>query len=371
VLEAESGEESEEESGEQSEEGSQAGSVVSDITMDKLSPIHVHPILERNFLFINDDKAREIGDTLITKAMRILDSKRGSDYGAAKALEVKAAIKDYTNENEMTFVINLLKQLLNEARMVPVNALTDAELEVERQWLEKAWNKDHLRARFETNFASDCIPKIEVGNDYSNKALQQVLRVTVPRPDVCWGIYQTAFTHLQQTFLTNLGCALANPDLYNIFFIIEAKCMNGSIQAAENQCCRSGAAMVQNRRRFNSFVASKVPALPVPVTYPNADLDTFAFSLAVAPDRANLSVHWCLEDDGKAIYWHMHFLKTYSFNRAEELTMLHHDMDNILDWGIGPRKTQVVRALEDMEARQVVVPKPPSPQKRKVAQMST
>ncbi|KAL9123732.1 MAG: hypothetical protein Q9217_006867, partial [Psora testacea] len=354
------------------EEELQAGSIDSETAMDNLTPLQVRPILARNFLFIEDDEARKIGNALIKKAMRILDQNRGSDYGETKALQVKEAIKAYANENEATFVINLHKHLFNDMRKVCIDGnLTDEELEDERKWLQRAWDKDDLRARFQINFTSNCIPKIEAGSDFMNKALQQVTRVAIPRPDIAWGIYKTAFTHLQQTFLENLGCALANPELYNIFFILEAKCMNGSIQDAENQCCRSGAAMVQSKRRFNGYVASTVPQPTAPVIYPNADVDSFAFSLAVAPDRANMFVHWCLEDAGNAIKWHMHYLKTYSFNRADELTALHHDIDNILDWGVGPRKHKVVEALEQLEVRHVVVPKPPSPQKRKAGQMST
>lgn len=156
--------------------------------------------------------------------------------------------------------------------------------------------------RYNIDFLPKCIPQIRTGDPFHDKLIAEVPRVEKPKPDVACGIYDEAFTPLYRAILHNHQCDLAGPHLYDIFFMIEAKCINASIKEAENQCMRSGCAIVNTRRALKNAAS---PARKTAATsaaspeYPKVDLDLFAFTLAVGSQMANLFVNWALEMDSK------------------------------------------------------------------------
>ena len=186
-------------------------------------------------------------------------------------------------------------------------------------------------------------------------------RVENPKPDVAIGIYETAFSLLQREILNNQHCNVAGPQLYGVFFALEAKCMNASIEEAENQCLRSGCAIYSTSRGLNQAAnqarkatksAPSSSSAPPPTTslltvYPTAHIDSFAFTLAVGSQYANMFVSWALEmDSDNSFQWQMHWLQGYSFRKPDDLNQLHHDMNNILDWGLGVRKDKVINCCK-------------------------
>lgn len=320
----------------------------------------VRNTLRRNMLFYDESEARAPGAALITKACGILNQKRGSDWSEEKRLQVMQGIEDYRQELDATFVVNLMKHLHGDSRKVPQDkTLTNTDLEQEYNWIEAAWKKDHLRVRYNVDFLTECLPQIRTGDTYHDKLMEEVPRVENPKPDVAMGVYETALTLLQREILYNQHCNLAGPQLYGVFFAIEAKCMNASIEEAENQCLRSGCAMVSTSRRLNQAAnrarraaapASAPPSssapLPTPspsTLYPKADMNSFAFTLAVGSQYANMFVNWALETDSdQSVQWHMHWLQGYSFRKPDDLNQLHHDMNNVLDWGLSVGKDKMI-----------------------------
>lgn len=326
------------------------------------TPLQVRAFLEQHWLFVDQPEALSIGDVVVQKAFKVLDSRRNFNISSTKCLKIKTTIKRYANEPEKTFIVKLLKVLLGDSRDVPVDrALSNKELEEEHNWMEQEWEIDHLHARWDVDFAPRSIPKITTGDPYYDKLLLEVPRVFNPRPYVAWGIFHTAFNTSQQLTLIRKNSAIAGPGLYCPFMILEAKCLKGSIEEAENQCIRSGAAMVKSRRDFNhaastpsnkAIAAGSVPTssaqaqvLSLPSMYPKPDTESFAFSLAVAPSMAKMFVHWALEISEGAIEWHIHLLRTYSFDRLDDLAQLLHDMNNVFDWGLGERKSEDHRSV--------------------------
>ncbi|KAL9123564.1 MAG: hypothetical protein Q9217_007014, partial [Psora testacea] len=365
--------------GESSEEESEEGDSTSEYESHHSenimvgTPYQVRDMLRRKWFFINDNEAKSIGAALITKAERILDSKRGSDWSEDKRLQVKEGIEDHCEELEATFVANLMKHLQGDTRKIAKDREpSNAELEKEYEWIVAAWKKDHLRLRYNIDFLPDCIPQIRTGDRYYDTLVNEVPRVEKPRPDVAFGIYETAFSLLQREILNNHKCNLAGPRLYDIFFVMEAKCMNTSIEEAENQCIRSGCAMVNTRRALkkaasqpykaaatsSSSASAPLSSSSLLPAYPKADIDSFAFTLAIGSQHAHMFVNWALEiDSNDSIQWHMHVLRVYSYRKAEDLNQLHHDMNNILDWGVSTRKTKVMEYCENIHELKVVQPK--------------
>ena len=220
-----------------------------------------------------------------------------------------------------------MKHLHGDTRKVPQDkTLSNADLEQEYNWIEAAWKKDHLRLRYNVDLLTDCLPQIRTGDAYHDKLIEEVPRVENPKPDVVIGIYETAFSLLQREILNNQHCNLGGAQLYGVFVAIEAKCMNASIEEAENQCLRSGCAMFSTSRGLNQAAnqarkatapvsapsSTNVP-LPTPSTStmdPEADMDSFAFTLAVGSQYANMFVNWALEmDSDNSVQWHMHWLR--------------------------------------------------------------
>ena len=352
--------------------------------MPQETPLNMRDLLNRNMLFVNDKQAKEAGEVVAKKAKAILDGKRGSDWGEEKQQEVQEGIEDYCEEAEATFVINLMEHILGKMRKVPKNTmLSKDELEQKCNWIEATWKKDHLRMRSQINFRTDCIPSIRTGIAFWDKLVAEAPRVENPKPDMAFGIYKTAFSPFYQEILNNHRCNLAGPKLYDIFLSFDAKCMNAPIDEAENQCTRSGCAMVQTRRHLNqaanpprktavkssSLASTSAYILKSSSTqvYPRADTESFAFTLAIGSQGANMFVDWALEldvNDKDNIQWHMHKLRVYSYFNLDDLAQLHHDINNILDWGLTTRKAEVENLCEKIHSLEAMQPKAKK-QKRK------
>ena len=69
-------------------------------------------------------------------------------------------------------------------------------------------------------------------------------------------------------------------------------------------------------------------------------LDTLVFTLAFATSQARLFTNWDLDQDGST-QWHMHVLRNYDYDNLSDLTQLHHDIDNIMEWGVAKRKERI------------------------------
>ncbi|KAM0795839.1 hypothetical protein BDR22DRAFT_869568 [Usnea florida] len=302
--------------------------------------LKMREVLQKNWLFIDDDDAEKLAQGLMEIAKEIINGKRGSDWGLAKRQQARQYLKKYGGEPEASFIVKLMKYFHRDTRMIPDEHLDDAALQEAHAWIEKAWEKDHLNERYNIDFLTDGLPVITSGDDYVDKLISTFPRIQNPRPDVAWGIWKDAFDETQCYILDNQKNNLAGADMYDVCFIIEAKCMNGSINEAENQCMRSGCAMVNTRRRLNKAAGVSIPSA---AEYPKVDINTFAFSLALGSDHARLFVNWALEVGPGHVKWHMHRLASYDYRTLDELDELHRHMNNVLDWAVTKRKSQVIQ----------------------------
>ena len=104
--------------------------------------------------------------------------------------------------------------------------------------------------------------------------------------------------------------------------------------------------------------SSASPPTPSPtIVYPKADMDSFAFTLAVGSQSANMFVNWALEmDSNNYVHWHMHCLQTYQFRRPDDLNQLHHDMNNVLEWGLSARKDKMIDCCTNIYDSGIIQP---------------
>ena len=405
-------------------------------TSDPSTPLQVISVLRRNRIFLNDPEAKDIGRDLIKKAKDVLNDTRGSDWSPEKAVEAKEIIRDHCTENESTFILNLMGAMKGQDRLVPRSESTQDEKEEAKNWIRRAFRHDYLRMRFDRDFIQSSVPEISSHNNAQWDAiLAKCPRVKNPKPDVAFSIYKDAFSQHIQDIFAYLDCALNGPDAFHIFCLMECKCMNASIQEAENQCLGAGAATVQSRRSYNRRIsvqwkpsqdkksqqsliglarqdtflraeglqdphlslqpleltgqrpqAKQEPSFLPPQPSLSAaspslslsgipldqvgkpDMDSWVFSFAIAPDQAKCYVNWCLVYPSGILHWYMHLLDVYSFHKVDDISRMHHDLDNILDWGVGPWKRKIEAQAELRFQSGKLLDEVPPAKKRKINQ---
>ena len=377
------------EAGSQSQRGTDQGSQQSQ-SIDEMANtvMQMRYLLKRNRHFINhrftdDSDGVERCKAFKEAGYKIIDAKRVSDWSPVKALEVQQIIYNYQNEPEATFLFFVWHALLNESRhtyLRPYEEERSADME---HWMEQSWTRDHLRYKFNIDFARDSVPPLISANDYEKKLLSNTPRVANPKPDIAFAVYEDAFTPTERELFDQNGCSLTGNGSYHEFASLDAKSINASIEEAENQCARSGSAMVFSRRKLNDLYAKcprpsitrlsnqpaidqpsltqpssiQASALQQPLNQPSSNqpsslpppstktkskikLNTLVFTLAFATSQARLFVNWDLDQDGST-QWHMHVLRNYDYDNLDDLTKLHHDIDNIMEWGVAKRKERI------------------------------
>lgn len=371
------------EAGSQSQRGTDQQSQQSQ-SIDEMTVIQMRHLLERNRHFINhrftnDPDGAERCEAFKEAAYKIINAKRASDWSPGKALEVQEVIYQYQNEPEATFLFFVWHALLNKGRRTYQRPYEDERSADMEHWMEQSWTKDHLRYKFNIDFARDTVPPLIPADDYEKKLLSNTPRVANPKPDIAFAVYKDAFNSTERELFDQNGCSLTGNGSYHEFASLDAKSINASIEEAENQCARSGSAMVFSRRKLNDLYAkcpqpSNQPAIDQPSSLPplltetksKIKLNTLVFTFAFATGRAKLFVNWDLDQDGST-QWHMHALRNYNYDNLSELTQLHHDIDNIMEWGVAKRKERIQQQTACIIQNKVVpsVSKR-SPQKRKL-----
>ena len=346
-------------------------------------------LLNRNRLHLFDNDAEERARKIIHAGNEIRERRRSSAMSSPIAETLVQTIKKYANKGERTFMFHLWKALLNDTRQVPDRELTLQDDPDLFQWVGKAWDKDYIWGKWEADFAPDTCPTLEkTGDAKVDAVLSGVPRITTPRPDIAYGFEVDAFDEAYREILHRTTGGKITGQQFGTFFAVEAKCGERSIEEAENQCCRTGATMAKSRRdlaralvnqktllqnlRASTIVTplqstdlvaptsshvtpvqapSSNPSVEQPPTAsndPTQDMDTISFTLAVLPQIAKLSIHFAETWPDGHTEWQMHRLKSYLLEECDYLQELHHDIDNILDWGCTTRKKQITNQAAEL-----------------------
>ena len=359
-------------------------------TSEEMTVAETRTLLNRNRLFLFDNDAQERARKIIEAGNKIRERRRDSSMSEPILETLVQTIKRYANKGEKTFMFHLWKALLNDTRKVPDGELTVEDDPKVSKWFEKAWDKDYIWGKWEADFASDNCPRLEkTGEVVLDAIMSSVPRITSPRPDLAYGFDFDAFDEAYHEILHQIKGGRITGQQFCTFFAVEAKCGEQSLEAAENQCCRTGATMAKGRRDMarallekkkflkelrESTVAppsqsadpvapssghtipgqtsSSNPSVEQPSTastQPTPDKDTICFTLAVCPQIAKMCIHFAETWPDGHSQWQMHRLKTYLLEERDHVQELHHDIDNILDWGCSTLKRQVTAQLAEWE----------------------
>lgn len=287
-----------------------------------------------NKLKIDDEKAyNDCGAVIRDDVKRIIQGARGSTMKEESRENLHEVCRDFATSNELTFIVELWGVLLHKTREVK-----DLDPQGRIRWIAMAWKADQLRANWQADFVRECVPAISTTDPVYIKLLASLPRIQNPKPDLTYGLKGEAFTETERQInnTESISTILSN-DLYHVWFVVEGKSSGGTIEDAENQCCRAGAAMVNARMQFNARAA------PTNVLVLGADSHSFAFSLALVPSKAHMFVHWAEVKGQTNVIFHMNLVDSYDFRATtgDAFGRLRHDMDNVLDWGTLERKIDI------------------------------
>ena len=400
-------------------------------------------IMEHNNIIMDDFEPHNLGPVngpVLAAVKKIVNQSSGADVWGHSSEHVREVRLEESSSNEMSFLVQFWKALIVEGQLPRSsthkeedNSHTSGgegeeenqrknpqEGEESRGSREYAAERNNVRIdseassttiEFETALAgkspphstplkanwcadlkSSAVPRLCAHpSSHRDGALFNLIptshfRLATPRPDILYGLRRSAFS-ASETLINERfsGVASVSDECFHPFFLVE--CKMWKIEDAENQAARGGTTLVNARRKFNA----QDPGLEQrQKTVPGADLDSFAFSMALTPAQAHLFVHWAEMTQSSArsssatsayassrdppiakkkslatVIYHMTILKVYRFtspaNVLSVLTPLsndehspynhlRHDLYNILDWGALKRRgeiSEVCRLLVD------------------------
>jgi hypothetical protein len=298
---------------------------------------------------ISDKNALKNNPEAHDAARRIVDGERHSAMELDSQVNFVAIHDKFSFRNEATFAERMWKSLVQDRREKEVCKGNDWE----DCWRPEFWDKDHLDFNLQRNFEHGCVPLFQSSRHGAAAALSDLPKLKDPRPDIAYGLSSDAFTE-EETVINDAHQTITgvSPGIFFTFFIVEFKGQGGTIDEAMTQACGAGAAMVSAFRQLNSNARVECSS--------RADVNSFAFSLALVPHTAKLSIHWAevkneedegLENErGETVTYHMNLLQTYSLTNELNVRDLRHDINNVLDWGVLTKKAEIKERLAAISA---------------------
>ena len=273
-------------------------------------------------------------------------------------------------DNELTLLVDIWSKFSGVEDTGLVKSTVDDQLNDEEEairWIEAAWGREHLKCNWNRKFARGSVPPINSRIPALQRMADRLPRMKIPKPDLTYGLLQTAFSADEQYINNKYGAALSL-NMEHPFFLVETGSIEEPMRKAENQCARGGAAMVRLKRKFDALAERTYHDNKAQhgedgdgdllldqishnqgknaIDHYRTDTKSFAFSLKIRPELSEIFVHWAEEvfsKDGQflSINWHAAYLTHYCLRKAADWIELHRDIDNILDWGVLARRQEL------------------------------
>ncbi|KAL9597956.1 MAG: hypothetical protein Q9219_004787 [cf. Caloplaca sp. 3 TL-2023] len=302
----------------------------------------------------------------------ILFATPGMDMTAESAEKIKTYLHEHATTNEKTLLERSINLLITTTRTIPKKHDIDGKVKevidtlLNQIAVDQDFIQDGLESIRDKEYVRGFLPLQTVEN--------KTLGLTDPKPDMTWGL------KIPQFPIPGRGMVLLEqdveamvkicPEIQHAFFAIEYGSCEKSLEQVENQSIRTGANLVEARRRLNARATAakqareRQPTPPknppaeqssqdsiVPATAPmpsGADLDSIAFTVSWVPQMAKLHVHWYEENVAPVGIWHMSMLNVYVFCRESSLQDFRRDIGNILAWGTYKRRQEVEKVMKDI-----------------------
>ncbi len=190
--------------------------------------------------------------------------------------------------------------------------------------------------------------------------------VSAPKPDTTLGYptnQRSGWSYAQSNVVTHpVARPYTSPARGNTFpfLMVEMKseAAGGTIYVAENQAAGSGShsvnALLWLLQKFKTYGNLKTSGNPNTFNNPTTDdnpetsdnsslTDTIAFTITMSHRQAIFYLHWYSESDR---HYYMFFLKSYSSVTPTDIRACNNTVKNIIDHGLGARRTTIGTALE-------------------------
>ena len=301
-----------------------------------------------------------------------------ADRDSAMRIESIKACNTWRAENATrdakTYFAGQIPRIVKDERSVRTLKRTFQD---EIIYTAKDWKEDGLDRREGCLFVPGSLPL------RTSPAQAAKQGITNPKPDVVFGLKHALHPPPDEPMLSNETKAVMGvaPEIEYPFFSVENKGAQKSIEAAENQAIRSGAAMAAAIAALRCKAHRKLEILPPRLkddaVYTNAlttdlatasdpttsdtsviaadatintlappqqvnetdrkdcgaDMNSFVFTCSWVPQMANLHVNW-IEHRPEGKIHHMSHIKSYLMCNPDDLRAFRRHIHNVLDWGI-------------------------------------
>ena len=340
-------------------------------------------VMELNNIFLEKQDAKERGQDIIQEAKRIVKGPRHSAMSLSQSEAFSKTASELSLDDELTFMVGVWNLVIGTHRTVK-----DMDVHDKLVFVETAWEKDDLKCNWGSPFAANLTPPLRFADPEMEAFIDWIPKLKKSVPDLTYGYRKSTFTPEQMDANEIVKGEICRRN-WHPFLIVEAKSIDLPFGQGVAQALRAAAATINLKRKLveeakptvNADISTTqqhsadsststlkhetTSAVPNPnngILEPTSgqnryksDMFSFIFTFVICPDFARLFVAWAEEawssnnNDEPGINYHMHVLQHYYFSDGGDAwAAIHHDLDNILDWGVGTRKTQVLNLLNDV-----------------------
>ena len=261
---------------------------------------------------------------------------------------------------------HILPLLIKVGRQVPVEGPpTQKEASTSARTYQSMWEDFEdsgldwtVDREFRRTFLPNTYRKAGYGEQIA-KALAKERGVKNPKPDRAYGfgLHEIPPPDEQEGLLRDETQALLNvvPGLQHVFFLIEGKSSSGDMNKAIDQACRGGAVLVRTQRLLLEAIGQD------DIMSEGPDRQTYVYTATVDSSAMSFWVNFAhvkkrMPSGEKIVDYHMEHIFSCHFRSVDAELYLRRICHNILDWGIGNRRSMLEsRCAKIYEAERLLI----------------
>ncbi|KAL9590158.1 MAG: hypothetical protein Q9203_001056, partial [Teloschistes exilis] len=308
-------------------------------------------ILERHGLFTNKEDATQ----------------KGHDKDAVydKYPRIKAAVDRALMNGELTTgdtsASKIIKTVDRMDRMSEDRFFSERTHEVREGevYVFKEWADDGLSTNPNQLFLKSTVSDLKLSKEEEKFVEEQVPRLRIPKPDICFGIDKAMFTNEELLWTATVKQYVnIQAGLYLAFAVAEFKGPGGTTQEAEDQASRSGSTLVDAARQVQSIAGERT------LDHDGVDDENIMSSICMTTSQARIYVHWKLNSGDDNAGYHMSRIRSFDLSSEEQVKNLRRDIEAIVDWGLITHDERMKTLLEKVHGKQVAEEKEKAQEKK-------
>ncbi|KAI4093396.1 MAG: hypothetical protein L6R37_007383 [Teloschistes peruensis] len=226
-------------------------------------------------------------------------------------------------------------------------------------YVSKEWADDGLSANPNQLFLKSTVSDLKLSKEEEKIVEEQVPRLRIPKPDICFGIDKAMFTNEELLWTATVKQYVnIQAGLYLAFAVAEFKGPGGTIQEAEDQASRSGSTLVDAARQVHSIAGERT------LDHDDVDDENIIFSICMTTSQARIYVHWKLNSGDDNAGYHMSRIRSFDLSSKEQVKNLRRNIEAIVDWGLITHKERMKILLEKVHGKQVAEEKEKAQEKK-------